>query len=253
MSLFVDTSVWFAAVSARDHDNERAKSILAGTPGHVTSDHVLIETWLLLNSRFRREIADRFWEQLRRSGVRIETITHADLEAAWTIGAAFPDQNFSIVDRTSFAVMERLGILQAASFDNDFAIYRYGRSREKAFELIREGHSETFRQFHRAILERKQITCSYNGVRREICPHILGHTQGQEKALVYQFGGSSRGVLAAAGEWRCLVLSQVADVRLRDGTWHSGASHRSSQKCVGRIYIDVNTDVPNQPGRRIAF
>jgi hypothetical protein len=67
-----------------------------------------------------------------------------------------------------------------------------GCGRESASELIREGHSETFRLFHRAILERKQITCTYKGVHREICPHILGHTQGQEKALVYQFGGSSR-------------------------------------------------------------
>lgn len=250
MSVFVDTSVWFAAVSARDHDNERAKSILAGTPDHVTSDHVLIETWLLLNSRFRREVADRFWEQLRRSGVRIETITHGDLEAAWAIGAAFPDQNFSIVDRTSFAAMERLGISQAASFDNDFAIYRYGRGREKAFELIREGHSEAFRLFHRAILERKQVTCTYNGAYREICPHVLGHTQSQEKALVYQFGGSSRSRLPNGGEWRCLILSEVADVKLRDGTWHTGAFHRRTQKCVARVYVDVNTDVPNQPGRR---
>jgi predicted nucleic acid-binding protein len=247
--VFVDTSVWFAAVSTRDHDNGRAKSILAGASDPVTSDHVLVETWLLLNSRFRREVADRFWEQVRRSGVRVETITHGDLEAAWAIGAAFPDQNFSIVDRTSFAVMERIGISQAASFDNDFAIYRYGRSREKAFDLIREGQSETFRLFQRAILERKQVTCTYNGAHREICPHILGHTQGQEKALVYQFGGSSRSRLPTGGEWRCLVLSEVGNVRLRDGRWHTGASHRRTQKCVARVYIDVNTDVPNQPGR----
>ena len=59
------------------------------------------------------------------------------MNAAWAIGEAFHDQNFSIVDRTSFAVMERLGINRAASFDDDFAVYRYGRSRERAFEVIR--------------------------------------------------------------------------------------------------------------------
>jgi len=32
-------------------------------------------------------------------------------------------QDFSIVDRTSFAIMERLGLSHAASFDDDFAIY----------------------------------------------------------------------------------------------------------------------------------
>jgi predicted nucleic acid-binding protein len=59
------------------------------------------------------------------------------MNAAWAIGESFPDQKFSIVDRTSFAVMERLGITRAASFDDDFAIYRYGRSRERAFEIVR--------------------------------------------------------------------------------------------------------------------
>ena len=36
--------------------------------------HVLIETWLLLNSRYRPEVANRFWEQLQQSGVRIEIV-----------------------------------------------------------------------------------------------------------------------------------------------------------------------------------
>jgi predicted nucleic acid-binding protein len=64
-------------------------------------------------------------------------VTFADLETAWAIGETFPDQDFSIVDRTSFAVMERLGITRAASFDDHFAIYRYGRNRDRAFEVLR--------------------------------------------------------------------------------------------------------------------
>ena len=112
MSLFVDSSVWFAAAVKRDRDNERAKAILRTTPSieQVTTDHVLVETWLLLNSRYRRDVADLFWQQLQQAGVRIELVTAADLRAAWAIGVAFPDQAFSIVDRTSFAVMERLGM-----------------------------------------------------------------------------------------------------------------------------------------------
>jgi predicted nucleic acid-binding protein len=98
---------------------------------------VLVETWLLLNSRSRREAAESFWEGLRTSGVQIEIVTFADLEAAWAIGERFPDQNFSMVDRTSFAVMERTGVTSAASFDADFAIYRYGRTRDKAFKIVR--------------------------------------------------------------------------------------------------------------------
>ena len=41
---------WFAAVVVRDEGNTRAKSILRETTDHVTTDHVVVETWLLLNS-----------------------------------------------------------------------------------------------------------------------------------------------------------------------------------------------------------
>ena len=41
------------------------------------------------------------------------------------------------MDRTSFAVMQRLRIYRAASFDNDFAIYRFGPARTRAFQVIR--------------------------------------------------------------------------------------------------------------------
>ena len=133
----MDSSVWFAAAVARDRSNARAKAILRQTNDHVTTDHILVETWLLLNSRYHRQAAESFWENIRRGPVRVELITAADLERAWAIGEAFADQDFSIVDRTSFAVMERLGIFQAASFDDDFAVYRYGRNRERAFEIMR--------------------------------------------------------------------------------------------------------------------
>lgn len=111
------------------------------------------------------------------------------------------------------------------------------------------GHSETFRIFHRAILERKQITCTYKRAFREICPHILGHTKKAEMALVYQFGGQSTTRLPRRGEWRCLLLSEVENAQIRDGNWHSGRDHTTTQRCVDEVYIDVNTNVPDQPGR----
>ena len=76
------------------------------------------------------------WDGVRRS-TPIEPVLTADLETAWQIGLTFADQAFSIVDRTSFAVMERLGLHRAASFDDDFAIYRFGPARDRAFEIVR--------------------------------------------------------------------------------------------------------------------
>ena len=110
MSAFVDTTVWFAAAAKRDAQNERAKSILQSIDQHLTTDLVLVETCQLLKARFGRGVAEVFWERLRDSGVRIEPIVRVDLEAASEIGARFPDESFSFVDRTSFALMDRMGI-----------------------------------------------------------------------------------------------------------------------------------------------
>lgn len=137
MSVFVDTSVWYAAADSGDAGNSRAKTILAEGEPLVTSDHVLIETWTLLRHRIRRKAAERFWEALRSGVAAVELVGAADLEAAWAIGVSYPGQDFSIVDRTSFAVMRRLGIERAASFDDDFAIFRFGPNRRRAFTILR--------------------------------------------------------------------------------------------------------------------
>jgi predicted nucleic acid-binding protein len=137
LSIFVDTSVWFGAANVRDKYNLRAKQILTDHSTPVMTDYILIETWRLLNSRMHRKAAEEFWSKVRRGAALLEKVTAVDLETAWAIGDAFPDQDFSIVDRTSFAVMERLGLTSAASFDDHFAVYRYGRNRDRAFEILR--------------------------------------------------------------------------------------------------------------------
>ena len=137
MSLFVDTSVWYAAADSADVGNARAKEILLAGEPLVTTDHVLVETWTLLRWRLHREAAEVFWQGLRGGVAALEPVGPADLQAAWTIGRDFADQDFSLVDRTSFAVMERLGVERAAAFDDDFAVYRWGPRRRRAFEVIR--------------------------------------------------------------------------------------------------------------------
>lgn len=102
----------------------------------MTTDHVLVETWLLLCHRLGEPVANEFWRRLRGGVARLESVVSADMEAAWAIGEIFEDQHFSLVDRTSFAVMERLGIVRAASLDSDFAVYRFGPGRRMAFEVL---------------------------------------------------------------------------------------------------------------------
>ena len=137
MSLFVDTSIWYAAADSSDTGNSRAKAVLAAGEPLVTSDHVLVETWTLLRYRINRHAAERFWEGLRNGVAAVEPVGMADLEAAWQIGVSYRDQDFSIVDCTSFAVMCRLGIERAASIDDHFAVFRFGPSRRRAFIVVR--------------------------------------------------------------------------------------------------------------------
>ena len=135
--LFVDSSVWFAVMVDRDRDNQHAKAIMESHGDFLVTDHVVIETWLLLNSRHSRDAAEFFWAGIRNGAARVEPVAPMDLDTAWAIGELYDDQDFSIVDRTSFAVMERLGITRAASFDHHFAVYRYGPRRERAFQIVR--------------------------------------------------------------------------------------------------------------------
>jgi|SRR5580704_18743578 predicted nucleic acid-binding protein len=75
MSLFVDTSIWYAAADSSDRSNARSKAILKSGETLVTSDHVLIETWTLLHHELDRKAAERFWEGLRSGIAAIETVT----------------------------------------------------------------------------------------------------------------------------------------------------------------------------------
>ena len=137
MSLFVDTSIWYAAVDSSDRSNARSKAILRSGETLVTSDHVLVETWTLIHHKLDRKAAEGFWEGLRSGIALIEAVTLADLEVAWDIGVSWHDQDFSLVDRTSFAVMRRLGIDRVASLDAHFAVFRFGPRRRQSFHVVR--------------------------------------------------------------------------------------------------------------------
>ena len=139
MSVFVDTGVLFAAAVRRDAQHTRARRILESIEREApfSTDHVLLETWMLIASRANWESAMRFWEALRDTPLVIDSVGAADLERAQAIAREWADRELDIVDCTSFAVMERVGCRRAASFDKDFAVYRFGRDKKQALEIVR--------------------------------------------------------------------------------------------------------------------
>jgi hypothetical protein len=100
-----------------------------------------------------------------------------------------------------------------------------------SYELIRQ-----------AIINKQQVIADYHGYTREMCPHVLGTKNGRAQGLFYQFGGGSRGGLGLPGSadnWRCIIISDLRNVAVRDGEWHTGQRHSQRQTCVDRVDVEV--------------
>ena len=111
--------------------------------------------------------------------------------------------------------------------------------------------SATYQLFEQAMRAKRQIACTYGGHCRELCPIVLGHSDGEEKALTFQVGGASSSGLPPGGEWRCLFLAKVSFARLHAGPWRAGDSHAQPQGCVEEVDLDVNAASPYSPKRRL--
>ena len=100
--------------------------------------------------------------------------------------------------------------------------------------------SSAYQAVRAAMQARSPAVCMYQGYEREICFHCIGYGgDGGEKALGFQYaGGSSKG-LPPGGQWRCLDLGQLQQVRSKDGVWHSGEGHSKPQSCVKDVHYEV--------------
>ena len=136
MVTLVDTGAWYALADQSDRHHRAAREYYetaADRQGLVTTDLVVGETFALLSSHLGRSGALAFWAGLREAQIPVLPITVQEIEAAWHVAQAFPDQSFSFVDCTTFALMERLGVRDAFAFDSHFLVYRYGAGRELSF------------------------------------------------------------------------------------------------------------------------
>ena len=114
-----------------------------------------------------------------------------------------------------------------------------------------EKFSETFELICCAILGRKQLACRYDGIHREVNPHIVGHLNGNEMVQVYQFAGdTSKGPIRPPGGYKCWSVSKIESPALRDGPFHGDEKHKQLQQCVKDIYLHVDLSVPDQRGRK---
>jgi hypothetical protein len=109
--------------------------------------------------------------------------------------------------------------------------------------------SKTYALFAKAMKTGRQVLCLYDDLPREVSPVILGHTKGEEKALVFQFGGQS---LSRLPDWKCFFLAKVSEASLLDEPLHTGSRHLKRQSCVEDVDLDINPQSPYQPRRRLS-
>ena len=99
--------------------------------------------------------------------------------------------------------------------------------------------TENYKALRQAMVDGRSVTLLYNGYYREVSPHVIGLKNGQEKVLTFQFGGGSSSALPPGGQWRCMFLSEVSEIRLLDKPWQTGINHRQPQSCVDQVDLEV--------------
>jgi predicted nucleic acid-binding protein len=122
----VDTSAFYAFLDADDHHHKDCVGLLTvlarSRARLLTSNHVLFESYSLILNRLGRHMAIRWLGKLK---LQVERTTAEDERRAVQIVLKYRDKDFSLVDASSFALMERLGLRRAIAFDPHFR--QYGR------------------------------------------------------------------------------------------------------------------------------
>ena len=127
MSSFVDTGAFYALADSGDKHHQRAKTYYAANIKSglfLTSEYVFVESWTLIHHKLGKAASQKFWETIRTNVFPLQRVTALDLERAWEISNKYGDQDFSLVDCTSFAIMERPNLVEVFSFDHHFTVFR---------------------------------------------------------------------------------------------------------------------------------
>jgi predicted nucleic acid-binding protein len=122
--VFVDSGPLIALVDRGDPGHAHARSFFSRTRARLlTHVGVLGEAVTFVRYRFGHAPARRIGDHIRAGkAVTLLPIELRDDVEGWRWFLRYRDQRFSLVDCWSFAVMERLGIREVATFDRDFAI-----------------------------------------------------------------------------------------------------------------------------------
>ena len=127
--VFVDSSVYLALLDVDDEHHRDATQLLTELAQaryrQFTTNVLLIESHALILSVLGRAQAAQFLQDMRESHTVVIRARAADEARAQQILFQYTDKDFSFADAISFAVMERLRLRLAFTFDRDFAQYGF--------------------------------------------------------------------------------------------------------------------------------
>ena len=120
---FVDTGAWIALFVETDAHHRAAGAWIGSNRDRlITSDYIVDEVLTLISARFRRQTAIRVGHVLFGQDLAgLIQLTDEDKDRAWGIFRSHSDKGWSFTDCTSFALMQRIGISNAFTFDRHFS------------------------------------------------------------------------------------------------------------------------------------
>jgi predicted nucleic acid-binding protein len=126
-TVFVDSGAWIALALSRDPLHVQAREqwdLLQGAGAKLhTSVPVVIETFTFLDRNANRDVALTWKDAVyKASTIKILPCELRDLEQSWDYFRRTDLRKLSAVDATSFAIMKRVRIRLAYSFDHHFAV-----------------------------------------------------------------------------------------------------------------------------------
>ena len=128
--IFVDTGAWFAFIDKTDYLHPRAikhfKHINAKNSRLYTSNLVIHETITLLARRLTKKIAIDFIKRIYPDeSINIMPVDFNTEQEALKTFIKYADQDFTVVDCTSFVLMQENGIKRAFTFDKHFKTMKF--------------------------------------------------------------------------------------------------------------------------------
>jgi hypothetical protein len=96
---------------------------------------------------------------------------------------------------------------------------------------------------HNAILNKRCLTGTYEGLTRHFAPHALGRgPDGARSVFVFQYAGESAGGLPSGGDWRCFRVAGLSALHANDARWRSRSNYSlDRQSCLVHIEVAVPT------------